>query len=42
MGERLWYALLYPLGLAVLLYIAVGAVARGNRVAWKGRRYESA
>ena len=36
------YALLHPLGAAVVLYIAVGAIARGRRVRWKGREYESA
>jgi chlorobactene glucosyltransferase len=36
------YVLLYPLGFAMLLYIAVGAIARGRRVEWKERRYESA
>jgi hypothetical protein len=41
-GQPLWYALLYPLGLGALLYIAAGAVARGSRVAWKGRDYTSA
>jgi chlorobactene glucosyltransferase len=40
-GERLWYALLYPLGLAMLFYIALGAVIRGNRVEWKERSYVS-
>jgi chlorobactene glucosyltransferase len=35
----LWYGLLYPLGLVVLLYIVVVALARGPRVEWKGRRY---
>lgn len=34
-----WYALLYPLGLAVLLYIVLRALAMGSRVEWKGRRY---
>lgn len=33
------YALLYPLGLAVSLYVVVGAVIRGDRIEWKGRRY---
>lgn len=42
MGEPPFYAVLYPLGSAMLLYIAVGALARGRQVAWKGRRYESA
>jgi chlorobactene glucosyltransferase len=36
----LW-AFLHPLGGAVLLVIAVGAVARGRRVRWKGRAYVS-
>ncbi|HEY5218649.1 MAG TPA: glycosyltransferase family 2 protein [Gemmatimonadaceae bacterium] len=33
------YALLYPLGLLVLLYIVVSALARGRRVEWKDRAY---
>lgn len=37
----LFYALLYPLGAAVTLYIALSAVSRGSRVQWKGREYES-
>jgi chlorobactene glucosyltransferase len=37
--EPVYYALLYPLGSAVLLYICVRAVLRGRRVAWKGREY---
>ena len=37
--EPSYYALLYPLGSAVLLYICVRAVLRGRRVAWKGREY---
>jgi glycosyltransferase involved in cell wall biosynthesis len=37
--EPLYYALLYPLGSAMILYIAVRAVLRGRRVAWKGREY---
>jgi chlorobactene glucosyltransferase len=41
MGEPIRYALLYPLGLAMLLYIAIGALARGRRVAWKEREYVS-
>ncbi|MGH7669164.1 MAG: glycosyltransferase [Gemmatimonadaceae bacterium] len=35
----IWYAFAYPLGLLVLLYIAVTALARGPRVTWKGRAY---
>jgi chlorobactene glucosyltransferase len=36
------YALLHPLGSAVLLYISVGAITRGRRVRWKGREYRAA
>lgn len=36
------YAVLYPLGAAVTLYIALSATSRGSRVEWKGREYESA
>ena len=36
MGEPVWYALLYPLGLALLFYIAVGAVARGSASSGRG------
>jgi chlorobactene glucosyltransferase len=39
MSEPIAYALLYPLGLATLLYIAAGAVFRGQRVEWKDRTY---
>ena len=35
------YALLYPLGSIVLLYIVLTAIGRGRQVAWKGRRYEA-
>jgi chlorobactene glucosyltransferase len=41
MGERVVMALLYPLGMATVLYIAAGAVARGRRVEWKDRAYRS-
>ena len=41
MGASVLYALVYPLGLATLLYIAVGAVIRGRRVQWKERTYVS-
>jgi chlorobactene glucosyltransferase len=40
--QPLWYALLYPLGAAVLLYITVRAIVRGRRVEWKGRLYRVA
>jgi chlorobactene glucosyltransferase len=36
------YALAYPLGSAVLLYIALHAILRGQRVEWRGREYLSA
>ena len=36
------YALLYPVGAAALLYIALRAIVRGRRVAWKGRDYQAA
>ena len=35
------YALAYPLGAAVLLYIFTSAILRGRRVTWKGRTYIS-
>ena len=41
MRESPVYALAYPLGLLVLLVIAIGAVARGQRVEWKARTYLS-
>jgi glycosyltransferase involved in cell wall biosynthesis len=37
--ENPLYALLYPVGALVLLYIFVTAVLRGRRVTWKGRTY---
>ena len=39
--ENPLYALLYPLGALVLLYIFISAVIRGRRVSWKGRTYIS-
>jgi chlorobactene glucosyltransferase len=41
MGESVSYALLYPLGLVMLLVISLGAVGRGQRVEWKQRTYLS-
>jgi len=41
MGESVGYALLYPLGLVMLLVIALGGVRRGQRVEWKQRTYLS-
>lgn len=37
--QRIWYALVAPLGAAVLLFIITRAVMRGRRVGWKGRKY---
>jgi chlorobactene glucosyltransferase len=37
--ENPLYALAYPLGALVLLYIFLTAVVRGRRVTWKGRTY---
>ena len=39
LAQPVGYALLYPLGSAVLLIIAGGAVLRGRRVEWKAREY---
>jgi hypothetical protein len=39
--ENPLFALAYPLGALVLLYIFVTAVIRGRRVSWKGRTYIS-
>ncbi len=36
------YALLHPLGAAVMLYVSLGAIARGSKVRWKDREYISA
>jgi hypothetical protein len=38
-GQRITYALLYPMGAAMVLYIMLGAIVRGRRVGWKGREY---
>ena len=40
-GESPLYALAYPLGAAVLLYLFSRAIVRGRRVTWKGRTYVS-
>lgn len=37
--QRVWYAILHPLGAAALLFIIVRAIIRGRRVGWKGREY---
>jgi hypothetical protein len=39
--ENPLYALAYPIGAVVLLYIFFTAVIRGRRVSWKGRTYIS-
>jgi hypothetical protein len=36
------YALLHPLGAAVVLYISLRAIVRGRQVHWKGRDYQVA
>jgi len=41
LDENPLYALLYPLGALILLYIFFTAVVRGRRVSWKGRVYIS-
>ena len=41
LDENPLYALAYPLGSLVLLYIFVTAVISGRRVSWKGRTYIS-
>ncbi len=41
MRENPVYALAYPLGALLLLYIFLSAVIRGRRVSWKGRTYIS-
>jgi chlorobactene glucosyltransferase len=41
MGEAPFYALAYPLGAIMLLYLFSGAIVRGRRVTWKGRTYTS-
>jgi chlorobactene glucosyltransferase len=38
----LGYALLHPIGAAMLLYIALRAIVRGRRVEWKEREYRVA
>ncbi|MEO6443548.1 MAG: glycosyltransferase family A protein [Gemmatimonadaceae bacterium] len=40
MRVALPYALLFPLGAVIYLYIALSAVRRGDRVQWKGRTYD--
>jgi chlorobactene glucosyltransferase len=37
--QRVWYALLAPVGAVVVLFIIVRAIVRGRRVGWKGREY---
>jgi chlorobactene glucosyltransferase len=39
MRQHAAWALLYPVGAAVMLYIAAGAITRGRRIEWKGRAY---
>lgn len=39
MRQRAGWALLYPIGAAVVLYIAVAAILGGRRIQWKERTY---
>jgi chlorobactene glucosyltransferase len=39
LGQSPFWAPLYPLGTAILLWIMLRAIVRGRRVAWKGREY---
>jgi chlorobactene glucosyltransferase len=39
MRQRMWWAVLYPIGAVVVLYISAGAIARGRRIEWKERAY---
>ena len=41
-GRSIAYALVYPAGAAVLVWIIAGAIVRGRRIAWKGREYRTA
>jgi hypothetical protein len=41
LGQSALWAISFPLGAAVLLWIVLGAVARGSRVEWRGRTYRS-
>lgn len=41
MGVSMVYALAFPLGAVLLLYIIATALVRGRRVEWKGREYLS-
>jgi chlorobactene glucosyltransferase len=41
MGKSVWNAALYPVGQAMIFYIALGGVVRGRRVTWKDREYLS-
>ena len=38
-GEGAAWAFLYPVGAALMLWIAIRAIVRGRRVEWKGRDY---
>jgi len=41
LGESPVYAMISPVGAAIIFYIFLRAVVRGQRVAWKGREYVS-
>jgi chlorobactene glucosyltransferase len=38
---RSYYAIIYPLGAVVMLYIVTSAIVRGRSVGWKGRTYQA-
>jgi hypothetical protein len=40
-GESPIYAMISPVGAAIIFYIFLRAVIRGQQVAWKGREYVS-
>lgn len=42
LGLDAWWAVTFPLGAGVLLWIVLGAIARGRTVEWRGRTYQSA
>jgi hypothetical protein len=36
-----WYALLYPLGAALVAFIMIRSAIRGQKIEWRGRVYKS-
>jgi hypothetical protein len=37
----IWYALLYPLGAAMVAFIMIRSALRGGKIEWRGRLYRS-